>query len=74
MFSVGNLSFDNVLSSDTGMVHTRNPEDVITAHPFPAHQYVLYGSIEGMPHMQSTGNIRGGITTEKDSASEIGSA
>jgi hypothetical protein len=55
----GNLSFDNILVampawSIPGTHSTLQPQ-----HPFPAHQYVLYGSIKGMPHMKGSGNIRG---------------
>ncbi len=45
------------LGGDAGVVCSRQPKGIITLHPPPADQRILYGDIESMAHMQRTSNI-----------------
>ena len=47
------------LGSDGGMVGPWHPASVFTQHPSTAHQHVLNGVIEHVPHMQNARHIRG---------------
>jgi hypothetical protein len=40
------------------MVGSRQPEDFVSRHPFPAGKDILQDGVQGMPHMQRTGYIR----------------
>ena len=56
---VHELAFDNHLRCNTGMVGSRLPECITTSHPLKPDQDILQGVVEGMPHVQRAGNIRG---------------
>ena len=52
------MPFDQHLRRDAGMVGPREPEDVIAAHPPPAHRDVGHGDLEHVPHVERAGYIR----------------
>ena len=50
--------FNYILSCNTCMISSREPQSFIAAHPVVTGQYILQGFIESVPHMENTGNIR----------------
>ncbi len=53
------LFFHHVLGRYTGMVGSRHPQHLVAAHTFPATQDILQTVVQGMPHVQDTGDIGG---------------
>ena len=49
--------FHDVLGRDTGVVRPGHPDGVETAHAVPAHQDILDGVVQGMPHVQDARHI-----------------
>ena len=54
----GQIFFYNVLGSDTGVIGTRHPQDVVAAQSPVAAQNILQSIIQSVTHMEHTGNIR----------------
>jgi hypothetical protein len=42
---IGHLLFDHILSGNTGMIGSWNPEDVMSLHPFPSSDNIRQGLI-----------------------------
>src|SRR5438093_322014 len=40
------------------MIRPRQPERVESAHSFPPHQDVIEGVLQGVPHVERTGEVR----------------
>ncbi len=55
----GQSPLHHVLGGNAGMVHTRNPKDLVPFLPVVAAQNILQGEIQGMAHMQTAGDVRG---------------
>ena len=55
---LGQPAFHHVLGGDTGMVRSRDPEDVSAFHLIVAPEDVLEGGVQGMAHMQRPGHVR----------------
>jgi hypothetical protein len=51
------LFFYDILRRDAGMVGTREPKDFISRHAFPTEKDILQNRIEGMAHMERTGDV-----------------
>jgi hypothetical protein len=51
------VALDDRVHGDGGMVHAGQPERVVAKHAVPAHQRVLHGVREGVPHVQLTGEV-----------------
>ncbi len=51
------LLLDDVLGGDAGMVGAGHPQHFMPGHPLPAHQDILQGIVEGMPHVQHAGDV-----------------
>ena len=54
----GELAFDHHLGGDAGMVRARLPERIACGHAVPAHQHILDGEGQRMPHVQAAGHVR----------------
>ena len=52
------LTFNNDLSCDTGVVGSRQPHRVVAVHAVEAGQGVHHTVVEGVTHMKDTGNVR----------------
>ena len=55
----GELFFHLKLRGNARMVLTRLPERVVALHPVPAHQDIHERVVEGMAHVQRTGDVGG---------------
>ena len=54
---LGKLLFHHILGGNAGMIGAGHPQHLIAAHPFPAHQNILQGVVQGMADMQHPGYI-----------------
>ena len=52
------LTFHHILGGDAGVVGAGHPEHIFSIHAPVSAEDVLEGIVEGMPHVQITGNIR----------------
>ena len=52
------LTFHYILGGDAGVVGSWHPEYIVSIHPPVSAEDVLERIVEGMPHVQITGNIR----------------
>ena len=55
---IGKLFFHNILSSNSCMIGTRHPQDVIAAQSPVAAENILQCIIKRVPHVENTGDIR----------------
>ncbi len=53
----GQLAFDYHLGGDTGVVGARLPQGVVTLHAVVAGQRIHDGVLEGVAHVQGTGDV-----------------
>jgi hypothetical protein len=51
------LPLDDILRSDAGVIGSRNPEDVITIHPFIATENILERVIQGVADVERSRDI-----------------
>src|SRR5262249_5901694 len=54
------LTLNHHLRGNPSMVSTRLPEDIEALHAMPADEDILQSAVQGMPHVQITGNVRRG--------------
>ena len=52
------LTLDDHLGRDTGMVGTRLPQRILAVHAVIAHEDIVQRIIQRMPHMQAAGHVR----------------
>ena len=56
-FVLGKLAFDDELSGNSSVIHARQPQRAITAHPVPANKHVNLRVLEHVPDVNRAGNV-----------------
>ena len=54
---LGQLALDQHLGGDTGVIGARQPENIASAHPLPAHRDVDLRGLEHVPHVQRASHV-----------------
>ena len=54
----GELFLDDVLGRDTGVVGAAHPLSVVALEPFPANYDVLNSVVQGVSHVEDSGDVR----------------
>ena len=54
---LGQRLLDHALRSDAGVVGAGHPQGLVATHAVEAHLHVLQGVVEGVPHVQDTGDV-----------------
>jgi hypothetical protein len=69
---LGQFLLDRVLSRDAGVVVAGLKEDVLPAHPLPAHERVGQRDLQRVPHVQLAGDVRRWVRDDEALARLIG--